>query len=93
MKALILIFMIQSANAVSLYDQNGNYLGEDNGNKYDYNSISNPYGPYGSKYNYDSVNNPYGPNGSRYNSGSASNPYTNGYNQQAPVIRNQYYRY
>jgi hypothetical protein len=91
---LLLCAINYNVNAVSLYDNNGNYLGEYNSNQYDYNSTSNPYGPHGSKYSYDSINNPYGPNGSQYSYGSANNPYSTGYNvQQVPVIRNPYYRY
>jgi hypothetical protein len=46
-------------NSPKLYDQNGNYRGNLNGNQYDPNSISNPYGQYGSKYSPNSINNPY----------------------------------
>jgi len=42
-----------------IIDQFGDYRGNLNGNKYDPNSISNPYGRYGSKYSPDSLNNPY----------------------------------
>jgi len=91
---LLLCAITYNVSAISLYDNNGNYLGEYNGNKYDYNSTSNTYGPYGSKYSYYSINNLYGPNGSKYSSGSVNNHYTNGYNQQqVPVIHNSYYRY
>ena len=40
--------------------------GSFNSNKYDPDSVSNPYGRYGSKYYSDSINNPYG----------AGNPYS-----------------
>lgn len=46
-------------NSPRIYDQDGNYRGNLNGNQYDPNSISNPYGRYGSKYSSDSINNPY----------------------------------
>lgn len=49
-------------------------IGVLNGNPYDPNSISNPYGA-GSAYKPDGVNNPYGPNGSAYSATSATNPY------------------
>lgn len=48
-------------NSPKLIDQNGNYRGNLNGNQYDPNSVSNPYGRYGSKYSPDSINNPYAP--------------------------------
>jgi len=47
------------SNSPKIYDQDGNYRGNLNGNRYDPNSVSNPYGQYGSKYSPDSINNPY----------------------------------
>ena len=70
----------------SVVGQDGKHLGTLSGNRYDPNSISNPYGRYGSKYSPDSVNNPYGKYGSRYSPYSATNPYTT----QAPKIVNPY---
>jgi hypothetical protein len=58
-----------------LFDGNGKYRGEVSNNRYDPNSISNPYGKYGSKYSPDSINNPYGA-GSKYKSGGINNPYS-----------------
>lgn len=58
------------------------FLGEVNANRYDADSIANPYGRFGSPYSPDSVNNPYGQYGSPYSPYSANNPYTN----QAPKI-------
>jgi len=46
-------------NSPRIYDQSGNYRGNVNGNRYDPNSISNPFGRYGSKYSPQSINNPY----------------------------------
>ncbi len=63
-------------------DGQGKYLGNLNSNRFDPNSISNPYGRYGSPYSPDSVNNPYGQYGSPYSPYSAWNPYAT----QAPVI-------
>ena len=57
-------------------------LGNFNSNKYDPNSVSNPYGQYGSPYSPKSVHNPYGVYGSPYSPYSATNPYTT----QAPTI-------
>ena len=50
---------------VPLYEQDGTYRGNFNGNPYGANSMSNPYGRYGSPYSSDSLSNPYG----------AGNPY------------------
>lgn len=55
-------------NSPQIY-QNGQYRGNLNGNRYDPNSISNPYGRYGNPYSLDSINNPYG----------AGNPYGSPY--------------
>jgi hypothetical protein len=62
------------------------YLGNLNSNRYDPNSVSNPYGRYGSRYSLDSINNPYGNYGSRYSPNSANNPYVT----NPPKIRNKY---
>ena len=45
-----------------------------NGNQFDPDSVSNPYGA-GSPYKPDGVNNQFGPNGSPYSNTSATNPY------------------
>lgn len=64
------------ADSPSIYDpQTGKYLGNLNSNRYDPNSVSNPYGRYGSPYSPDSINNPYGQYGSPYSPDSARNPY------------------
>jgi hypothetical protein len=55
--------------------ETGKYLGNLSTNRYDPNSVSNPYGRYGSRYSPDSINNPYGQYGSRYSPDSARNPY------------------
>ena len=56
--------------------QSGNeYLGKFSPNRYDPESISNPYGRFGSRYSSKSVNNPYGRYGSAYRRYSARNPY------------------
>lgn len=76
--------MLCAQNAPSIYSNDGQwkYLGKLSANRYDADSVSNPYGQYGSKYSADSINNPYGTYGSRYSSYSVTNPYTT----QAPVI-------
>lgn len=65
-----------------LYGNDGQALGTLNANRYDPNSVSNPYGQYGSRYSPTSVNNPYGKYGSPYSRQSANNPYAT----QAPII-------
>lgn len=48
-----------------IVSSDGSYRGRFNNNRYDPDSISNPYGRYGSRYSSDSLNNPYG-GGNRY---------------------------
>ncbi len=62
--------------------QDGQYLGRLNANRYDPESVSNPYGAYGSKYSPTSINNPYSAYGSPYSNTSARNPYAS----QPPVV-------
>ncbi|MFA7670124.1 MAG: hypothetical protein WCX93_12315 [Burkholderiaceae bacterium] len=64
-----------------LYDSQGQYRGTLNNNRYDSESVANPYGRYGSQYSPDSVNNPYGA-GSRYKADSPNNPYGSGWSIQ-----------
>jgi hypothetical protein len=66
-----------SADSPKLYDSQGNFRGNVNANKYDPDSVANPYGRYGSQYSPDSINNPYGA-GSRYNQDSPNNPHGSG---------------
>lgn len=56
----------------------GTYLGKLSSNRYDPDSVSNPYGRYGSPYSPDSINNPYGQYGSQYSTLSPNNPYASG---------------
>jgi hypothetical protein len=56
-----------ATQAPKLYDNQGNYMGNFSSNKYDPNSVSNPYGKFGNRYSPSSINNPYG----------AGNPYSN----------------
>lgn len=60
-----------------LYNDQGEYRGKLNSNRYDPESTSNEYGRYGSRYSSDSINNPYGA-GSRYRHDSPNNPYGRG---------------
>lgn len=64
-----------SSDSPRLYAPDGTFLGNVNENRYDPDSISNPYGRYGSPYSPESVNNPYGRYGSRYSSESVRYPY------------------
>jgi len=63
------------AESPYLVSPDGKYLGKLNNNRYDPDSVSNPYGKYGSKYSPDSINNPYGTYGSKYSDKSPNNPY------------------
>lgn len=58
----------------TILDAQGNSLGKLSSDKYDPESVSNPYGA-GSKYKADGVNNPYGKHGSLYSNESVSNPH------------------
>jgi hypothetical protein len=55
-----------ATDAPKLYDSQGNYRGKLSTNRFDPDSVSNPYGRYGNPYSPDSVRNPYG----------AGNPYS-----------------
>lgn len=66
---------VQASPPILVDRQTGKYLGTLNNNRYDPDSVSNPYGQYGSKYSPDSINNPYGQYGSRYSPDSPNNPY------------------
>jgi hypothetical protein len=82
---LALALSLQAHASPALYDSStGKYLGNLNNNKYDENSVSNPYGQFGSKYSPDSINNPYSPYGDPYSNKSVNNPYAT----DAPVIIN-----
>ena len=78
----ILLIAILSVSGVSfagppiLVDsQTGKYLGTLSNNRYDQDSVSNPFGKYGSPYSQDSINNPVGEYGSPYSDKSINNPY------------------
>ena len=69
-------------NSPQIRGADGTYLGRLNKNRFDADSISNPFGRYGSKFSPDSINNPYGKYGSPYSPYSATNPYAT----EAPKI-------
>lgn len=86
---LIVTFIVVSAlgfGVVSadpyIVSPDGTYLGKLNNNRYDPDSVVNPYGQYGSKYSPKSINNEYGEYSSRYSPKSPNNPYAT----QAPNI-------
>lgn len=56
--------------------EDGTYLGRLNANRYDPESVSNPYGRYGSRYSAESIHNPYGRYGSPYSAQSPNNRFT-----------------
>lgn len=63
------------ADAPKLYAPDGTYLGKLTTDKYDPESITNPYGDYGSKYSQNSIHNKYGTYGSPYSDQSPKNLY------------------
>jgi hypothetical protein len=87
------------SNPATVVSPKGEYLGNTSANKYDPDSINNPYGRYGSRFSSESVNNPYGQYGSRFSSESANNPYatdaphlygSNGREDRGHLSANQY---
>ncbi len=60
-----------------LYDSNGNFRGNLNNNRFDPDSVANPYGRYGSRFSSESINNPYGA-GNRFNDDSPFNQFGDG---------------
>lgn len=80
--ALLMSCPVAAQQSPYIVSPNGQYLGNLNSNRYDPNSVANPYGRYGSRYSPDSINNPYGQYGSPYSPYSANNPYAT----QPPAI-------
>jgi hypothetical protein len=76
--ALLMFTGSALAQSPQLFSRDGKFLGNLNTNRYDPNSVSNPYGRYGSRYSTDSINNPYGIYGSRYSDHSVQSPYGKG---------------
>lgn len=64
-----------ATDAPRIYASDGTYLGKLSSNRYDPESISNPYGRYGNPYG-NTLMNPYSTYGSPYSSQSWRNPYT-----------------
>lgn len=65
------------ADSPKLFTPDGEFRGNLNANRYDPNSIANPFGRYGSRYSPDSILNPYGA-GNPYSPESPTNPYGTG---------------
>lgn len=65
-----------------LLSADGVYLGKLSTNRYDTESISNPYGRYGNRYSISSIWNQYGRYGSQYSTLSPFNPYS----MNSPII-------
>jgi len=74
---LSLIFLFIACLLVSATDFASEYLGKLSRNRFDPDSVSNPYGRYGSEYSPDSTNNEYGA-GSPYRADSPTNVYGEG---------------
>lgn len=55
--------------------ETGKFLGNLSANRFDPNSVNNPFGRYGSQFSPDSINNPFGRYGSRFSRHSIANPY------------------
>lgn len=81
MNKLLIALAFSSIASTALADpphlvdgRTGKYLGNLSSNRYDPDSVSNPYGRYGNKFSPDSINNEYGQYGSRYSNDSPHNP-------------------
>jgi hypothetical protein len=57
---------------------NGQYLGRLNANRFDPDSVANPFGRYGSRFSEDSINNEFGRWGSRFSPDGVRNPFATG---------------
>ena len=75
--ALLLAATPAFAQSPQIYAPDGTYLGNLNSNRFDPNSVSNPFGQYGSRFSPNSINNPFGQYGSPFSPNSARNPYGN----------------
>lgn len=75
-----------------LYSRDGQYLGKVSNNKYDSESISNPYGKYGSKYSSTSINNQYSKYGSDYSTQSRDLRMVNDNGQVKKVEKKDVYK-
>lgn len=69
-----------------IYAPDGTYLGNLNANRFDPNSVSNPFGPYGNPFSPNSINNPFSSYGNPFSPNSATNPFGQG---QPPMRRDR----
>lgn len=74
--------IFQQFEGAKIVAQDGKFLGVISSNRFDAQSISNPYGDHGSKYSASSIFNQYGDYGSPYAEYSPWNPYS----QKPPFI-------
>lgn len=74
--AAVLMATNVRAEAPEIVDgRTGKYLGNLSANRWDPNSVNNPYGRYGNNMSPDSINNSWGQYGSRYSNDSVNNPW------------------
>lgn len=62
-------------NSPKIYSSDGKFLGNLNANRFDPDSVANPFGRYGNPYSPDSVNNQFGRYGNPYSPEGIRNPY------------------
>jgi hypothetical protein len=78
----ILVGLIIAATAQAappeIRTRDGKYLGDASANRFDPNSVSNPFGKHGNPMNRDSINNPVGRHGSPLSEDSVNNPFAKG---------------
>lgn len=53
-------------NSPKIYAPDGQFLGNLNNNRFDPNSVANPFGRYGNPFSHNSINNQFGPYGNPY---------------------------
>jgi len=76
--ACVLAAVLPAAAQVRIIAPNGQYLGNLNANRFDPNSVANPFGRYGSRFSPDSINNPFSRWGSQFSPDGVRNPFATG---------------
>ena len=76
--AAVVLTATLAAAQVQLFAPNGQYLGNLNSNRFDPNSVANPFGRYGSPFSADSINNPFSQWGSQFSPNGVRNPFATG---------------
>lgn len=66
------------AGSPILVGPQGQYLGRLNSNRFDPDSVANPFGRYGSRFSPDSINNEFGRWGSQFSPDGVRNPFGTG---------------